>query len=88
MRTKADLENENKLLRMRIEELEDKGHTVTLPKPGQSVEIVFEPGEVLGKLTIGEETCDVYVGSVVAQQQLEFFSPVGMIKRKFTLIEI
>lgn len=87
MRTKADLENENKLLRMRIEELEDRGHTVTLPKPGQAVEIVFEPGEVLGKLTIGEETCHVYVGSVVAAQGKESFSPIGVITRKFTLIE-
>lgn len=87
MRTMIDLENENKLLRRRIEELEDRGYTVILPKPGQAVEIVFEPGQVLGKLTIGEETCCVYVGSVVAAQRLELFSPVGMIKRKFTLIE-
>lgn len=87
MKTKADLEKENKLLRMRIEELEDKGHTVTLPRPGQSVEIVFKPGEVLGKLTIGEETCRVYVGSIVAAQGKELFSPIGVITRKFTLIE-
>lgn len=88
MKTKADLEKENKLLRQRIDVLEDRGYTVTLPRPGQAVEIDFESGQLLGKITIGDETCDVYVGSVVAQQQLEFCSPVGIIKRKFTLIEI
>lgn len=86
---------ENERLKRRIEALEDKGITVTLPRNGQTVEVTFKKDELIGTLTVGTETRQVYLGSMEAHQcGCEYdrycgkpaFSP-GCIVRKFVLIE-
>lgn len=93
--SKKELMEENARLKRRIEELEDKGRTVTLPRNGQMVEVSFKKDELIGTLTVGTETCQVYLGSMEAHQcgreherylGKPAFSP-GRIARKFVLIE-
>lgn len=93
--SKKELMEENARLKRRIEELEDKGRTVTLPRNGQTVEVSFKRDDVIGTLSIGDETCQVYLATMKAhqlgRQPVRYlgkpgFAP-GRVVREFLLIE-
>lgn len=93
--SKKELLEENERLKRRIEELEDKGRTITLPRNGQTVEVTFKRDEMIGTLTVGDESHPVYLAKMEAHQcgrEYErylgkpVFTP-GRIVRKFVLIE-
>lgn len=93
--SKKELLEENERLKRRIEELEDKGQTITLPRNGQTVEVTFKRDEMIGTLTVGDESHPVYLAKMEAHQcgrehERYLGKPViapGRIVRKFVLIE-
>ena len=93
--SKKELLEENERLKRRIEELENKGLTVTLPRNGQTVEATFKRDDMVGTLTVGDESFPVYVAKMEAHQcgreHERYLGKLviapGRIVRKFVLIE-